>query len=56
MVAGVGVGTALGGILFMAVVGWLWWTCVRKKRQGNAGILAPATPGKDHDMGYSDGT
>jgi hypothetical protein len=58
VVAGIGVGAALGGILFMAVVGWLWWTCVRKKRQSNTGILAPAEPGKDHGMGYihSDGT
>jgi hypothetical protein len=32
-VAGVAVGAALGGVLLAALVGWLWWACVRKRRQ-----------------------
>jgi hypothetical protein len=51
-VAGIGVGAALGGMLLMAVLGWLWWK--RRQRRDTASIPALAeAPGNGHDMEYS---
>ncbi|KAK4152980.1 hypothetical protein C8A00DRAFT_15763 [Chaetomidium leptoderma] len=55
-IAGIGVGAALGGILFAAAAGWLWWKRrkrVRTTRQGSS--VASTAPETSHEVDSSRG-
>ena len=53
-IAGIGVGAALGGILFAAAAGWLWWKKrARKTRQGS--VVTSTAAETSHEVDGSHG-